>query len=978
MLELVNIKRYYVQKKGPTVKALDDVSLVLPDTGMVFVLGKSGSGKSTLLNVIGGLDQATSGDLIIKGKSTKKFKQNEYDSYRNTMVGFIFQEYNILNDFTVGQNIGIALELQGEKASNEKINEILELLDMQGYGHRKPNTLSGGQKQRVAIARALVKNPQIIMADEPTGALDSVTGKQLFDTLKKLSEDKLVIVVTHDHEFAETYGDRIIEFSDGKVIRDVSKVKPDIQEQKTTFSEDGITLTAGYELTTEDLDKINQYLRQNRDKTLIRVLNNDYEFKDTSQPEAYPRTDELNLIKSRMPFKSAIKIGASALKHKTARLILSIILASTAFAMFGLTDAMATFKRTPSTINTMLDLDIKYSAISKYERVKYSTGDWYSTRDLRLDDTDIVELQKIDDNLDFFPAISIDYSYSGNFYEVPEFYYDVYGFGLNSILHLTTEDMNKAHLNLVAGTLPSANDEVAVPEYVYLGFKKYGYAAKDGLKHTISEPGDLIGKKLNDDVTITGVFETNLNLDRFIDDDTNEDDLRGLFNSMQLREYLRNGFHNALLVYESLFNQAVEINRKYEPPIDTYAYLSSPDYPDINYYLNTFNRMENLAFREDVIFLDDGINLDNLQPNDVVISSIRYMWEDIPGGLHTSVESARNQFIMNITATNANDAAIENMLREYYFAFDFESPDDVPAAETWTPEEQLRFRTIYANQLLTSFYEENPFQPELTGKNTITPLIANRIKTDLNPFSVSFDLTDYAENKTTKTPLRVVGFTFDYFRYYHSWEDFSIYVQETNASHLALAARGSYDVAITYHGNSRHLITKLVTLNEDLLHDKEGIFYRTNNEVAYLINYIGDIIEVISRLFVVIGIIFAVFASLLLLNFITLSVAFKKQEIGILRAIGARGIDVASIFMNEAGIIALINLVLALVGALIGAKVINHYVSEGISLYLSFINVGIRQLLLMMVIALGVAFISSFIPVFRLSRKKPIDAIRMR
>ena len=179
MLELVNIKRYYTQKKGPTVKALDDVSLVFPETGMVFVLGKSGSGKSTLLNVIGGLDQATSGDLIIKGKSTKKFKQNEFDSYRNTMVGFIFQEYNILNDFTVGQNIGIALELQGEKASNGKINAMLELLDMQGYGHRKPNTLSGGQKQRVAIARALVKNPQIIMADEPTGALDSVTGKQL-------------------------------------------------------------------------------------------------------------------------------------------------------------------------------------------------------------------------------------------------------------------------------------------------------------------------------------------------------------------------------------------------------------------------------------------------------------------------------------------------------------------------------------------------------------------------------------------------------------------------------------------------------------------------------------------------------------------------------------------------------------------------------------------------------------------------------
>lgn len=171
MLELRNISRIYKQKKGPQVAALDQVSLTFNKKGMVFILGKSGSGKSTLLNVIGGLDKYTSGDLLIKGKSTKTFTQSEFDSYRNTMIGFIFQEYNVLDDFTVGQNIGIALELQGKKADSATINEYLDLLDMLGYATRKPNTLSGGQKQRVAIARALVKNPEIIMADEPTGAL---------------------------------------------------------------------------------------------------------------------------------------------------------------------------------------------------------------------------------------------------------------------------------------------------------------------------------------------------------------------------------------------------------------------------------------------------------------------------------------------------------------------------------------------------------------------------------------------------------------------------------------------------------------------------------------------------------------------------------------------------------------------------------------------------------------------------------------
>ena len=202
---------------------LKDVSLKFPEKGMVFILGKSGSGKSTLLNVMGGLDNYDDGEIIIKGKSSKNFSQSDFDSYRNTYLGFIFQEYNILNEFNVAANIALALELQGKKATKDAVEKILTEVDLSGYGNRKPAELSGGQKQRVAIARALVKDPEIILADEPTGALDSNTGLQVFDTLKKLSRDKLVIVVTHDRDFAELYGDRVIEFKDGVVISDIEK-----------------------------------------------------------------------------------------------------------------------------------------------------------------------------------------------------------------------------------------------------------------------------------------------------------------------------------------------------------------------------------------------------------------------------------------------------------------------------------------------------------------------------------------------------------------------------------------------------------------------------------------------------------------------------------------------------------------------------------------------------------------------------------
>ena len=261
MLEAINLTKVYKIKKGVPVKALDNVSIRFPEKGMVFLLGKSGSGKSTLLNLLGGLDKYDSGEIRIKGVSSKDFKQKHFDSYRNTYLGFIFQEYNVLDDFTVGANIALSIELQGRKAKDSEINEILKQVDLEGYGSRKPNELSGGQKQRVAIARALVKKPEIIMADEPTGALDSNTGKQVFDTLKKLSKEKLVIVVSHDREFAEKYADRIIELSDGHIISDV-ELNENAEEisENIEFSADGITVAAGYHLTEEDRKAINDYI----------------------------------------------------------------------------------------------------------------------------------------------------------------------------------------------------------------------------------------------------------------------------------------------------------------------------------------------------------------------------------------------------------------------------------------------------------------------------------------------------------------------------------------------------------------------------------------------------------------------------------------------------------------------------------------------------------------------------------------------
>lgn len=266
MIQVSNLTKIYTSRKGVVCKALNEVSFNLPDTGMVFVVGKSGCGKSTLLNLMGGLDKQTSGDVIVDGQAFTSFTERDFDNYRNNYVGFVFQDFYLLDSLTVYQNVALALQLQDERR-DERVDIILNKVGISELANRYPNQLSGGQCQRVAIARALIKQPELVLADEPTGNLDSKFGAQVLELLKNYSRDHLVLVVSHNAADAQQYADRIIELADGKVVRDMER-NPDACD--LCMTDNTITMQKGLVFSDAQLEKINDRLG-NKEIKLVQV-----------------------------------------------------------------------------------------------------------------------------------------------------------------------------------------------------------------------------------------------------------------------------------------------------------------------------------------------------------------------------------------------------------------------------------------------------------------------------------------------------------------------------------------------------------------------------------------------------------------------------------------------------------------------------------------------------------------------------------
>lgn len=905
MLEIRNLTKKYKPKKGVAVEALKGVSLKFPETGMVFLLGKSGSGKSTLLNLLGGLDKYDGGEIIINGTSSKNFKQKHFDSYRNTYLGFIFQEYNVLEEFNVGANIAIAIELQGRKATDEEINNILQAVDLAGYGSRKPNELSGGQKQRVAIARALVKNPKIIMADEPTGALDSATGRQVLDTLRKLSKDKLVIVVSHDREFAYKYADRIIELADGEVIDDVEYDKNECQDVEAfgiSFEDNQILVAKGYHLTEDDRRHINEYLEKlNADVAAIGVKaanSGGRSFRKTDESKIKLAKDKtFNLIKSKLPFKSTVKIGANGLKYKKIRLCITILLSCVAFGLFGLADTFSSYNHIKTCTNSLMDSGISYASVHKSRKVTDYEFVYYDDYGMKINDENLKTIEDktgVKMNGVYVPFEAYLGFEDNTNYDTTELdAYDIYPTYFTGFANVSAADLMDMDYKLSCGKLPDGSkNEIGVSTTFCQTFLEYGYCdgtyTNDKKNVTeIKDYSDMIGKVLTLDeekYTITCVFDTNFDFDRYKD----------------LAEEPKNLSKTQELLRFALYN---ELN-----------------------YAQSYSL-------EQVAIVGDGFIERKLQAEPKLRTPIR--WISLEGEYNENYAYFCPSYVCGLEDVKAEDIS-------------------------WLDEKKTSLGEkeviITENLLENCFYSSDGTVPGLED-----------IKSIVKKMNGSFGYYDEAGNIVDG--YSVVGILKE-----AASSDVMV-CSDSFQEYLCGNEKGIYEFAVGSMPKEENEVKELVSY----CYDKEAdVRYEMMNAVTYELDMVDSMLADLSKVFLYVGLGFAVFAGLMLANFISTSISYKKQEIGILRAIGARSNDVFKIFFAESLIIAAVNFVLSSVGVGVVTAIINYYFRNNIGIYITVLNFGIRQILLLMVISVFVALVASFIPVKRIASKHPIDAIRNR
>ncbi len=851
MIELKNISKTYQSKKGGITHALNDVSLKFDSKGMTFILGKSGSGKSTLLNILGGLDQYDSGDMIVFGKSSKNFSSRDFDSYRNTYIGFVFQEYNILEDYNVYENIILALQLQQKKVDEEKIDELLKKLELLDLKKRKVNELSGGQKQRVAIARALIKNPKIILADEPTGNLDSKTSQQVMKLLKEISQEKLVIVVSHDEESATTYGDRIIRIKDGEVEDD----------------------------TNSDIELV---------------------------------SSSYQVISSKLPWLESLKLGFGSLRHKKIKLVFTIILTVFALLFLSITDTLASYNVNLAHAKLLVDQEEKFVQIQKYRIHK---DDYAYREQLILKQDDVNQITKnLKKDYHFIYRLSSDFRYQ-NIYNVlhisseyDSYYYGNGSFDMELVEMNSFEDLKNDSL---IGNYPTKTDEIIISNVVANLIMEKGITPYQ--KDTIYFPKNY-QELLNCDfdfyfgsagkVKIVGIIDYDLSsYQEVLNKQKNKKNLTTKENYILIEYYKKlNNIYNKIYAKEG-FIKDLKIE-DYLPLDQNYSYQVKSS--------------ENLIWQEG-LYIEPSIIHDSITyfdgKNWVVTSSLK-----------------ENEILLNV-------------------------------------EQLIHFDISDYREKLTNYINQN------LGKSQIElekEFFADYVKNlDIIGHEVDLEIDEYGnsnlDSKTTRTDIKnlkvigLVGLISDNQEYYYVPSYLSSY--QMNPTPMT--------GVLVYEDNQKDFYHLMNTFS---YHDTLSATSTFSDDV----NSILQTISVLKKIAFYVAIVFIVFTIILITSFMFSSISYRKKEIGILRGLGAKSSDVMKIFLWEGILLAGISFLLASIILVGVTNLLNSIIMSGMSLILTPFILTPRQFIIILLLVYSIVFIASVLPILKIAKLKPIDAILKR
>jgi len=1016
MLVVSNLNKTYQAKSKASHHALKDLNIEFGDKGFVFILGKSGSGKSTLLNVVGGLDNFDSGDIIIKNKSSKKFRAKDWDSYRNTYLGFVFQDYNIIENYSVAKNIGLALEFQGypKKKIHQRVAEILSDVDLEALGKRKPNELSGGQKQRVAIARALVKNPEIILADEPTGNLDQDTGEQILNILRRLAETKLVIMVSHDKESAYKYADRIIMMSDGSIVSDefneggLKYISDDVDYYRTNGEITNVVRIPGHkEVTSENLEHINNIVKEDsivyipiskgrklteRDLKIINQLtgaediylpiaktiddiqgtnNQKYSGRDNPAKLSLGKfVDTFKLIKSRLPIKNSIKMALSAIWRKKVKIFFSAILFLASLTLFGFSETVTRFDFSAAVANSYELGNIQTVSLSKREEVL----GWERTEKTKVQ----VEKEDLAKIISKYGSINVGYLYNfkekapvigtSNDFVSPK---QLLGF-------FEVDALSDFDLTLITGTYPEDVKSVMLTDFVV------DYIIEEDV--LIDNYEEFIGYKLligNEQYIVTGIVDTDYEKFTFLND----------VSASQLKDYTSEIgiFSNQ---NDSVYSRVIvnnEFYSKYVDGHDGFSQIYSFQVPkedaenvwDTEWLGDAVFKFSsdiiNHPMRDKFLFVENGFT--GLKDHEILvgINTIAQLngldHDDLYAMINPESSNVYDKLIAEglITdkvyevSTVSNEDWVRLGKKDYKIVGVFNFDMYRQYLETEIMHDYIKSRGFEFERHELEMFESNIGHYNYSVTTKYMYLKLKELNVDVISEQRYWETNNGGDYYAYITNLAIN----------HDITKVSLY---TNMWSALVFNENNYATLNPYSVNKANSAVLYLPINLEenrLLFDElKDAGYRHNTLSGAVLGVFNDFVDTLAIIFRYVSLGLAGFSVLLMFTNISQSVLAAKKEIGTLRALGARGKDVAFIFVTEALIIATITCLVANLVLIIISTNINLNLSTQLGIPLTIFNPSLFIVLELFGLAYIVVTLASFLPVKGVTIMKPIDAIK--